>query len=116
MANHINITEEQIGKNWKLFYKVHKLIMASSKEIAPRLFPIYVKYSLGDDVLAIIFFKGIYAKGESIDLGLNIKSKKIPEGLKDAKYMKDRNATYSILVSEINFDKNKITNFIELTK
>lgn len=116
MNNQIEITEKQIGKNWQIFSKVHNLILASDKKVVFRLFPIYTKYTVDDEVIAIMFFKGAFAKDGSVDLGLNIKSEKSPKGLKDAKYMKDRSATYSILINEEDFEKEKIKNLIALTK
>lgn len=114
MINKTEITKEQIGKNWDIFKKVHQILLSVNKKVYFRVFPIYVKYFLDDEVFAVAFFKGNLVNDNQIDLGLKFYITPVLKNLRDAQYMKDANINYSILVDGKKFDKTEIKKVVVL--
>lgn len=116
LNNKKEIDEKQIGKNFPVFTKLHKLITKVNKKTYYFLYPIYIKYFIEDKVFATVFFKGGLVDKGGVDLGLKFETKPNIKGLRDAKYMKDPCANYSILIKDINFDTKKIRTLIKLAQ
>ena len=108
MVKKAEITKKQIGKNWEIFNKLHEVLMSVDKNVFFRIFPIYAKYFLNDEVFAVVFYKGSSTKDNQVDLGLKFETKPLLKGVKDAKYMKDPSVNFSILLNEDNLIKDKI--------
>jgi len=108
MDKKAEITKKQIGKNWEMFNKLHEVLMSIDKNVFFRIFPIYAKYFLNDEVFAVVFYKFSSTKDNQVDLGLKFETKPLIKGIKDAKYMKDPSVNFSMLINEDNFIKNKI--------
>jgi hypothetical protein len=108
------ITKEQIGKNWDIFKKVHQTLMSVDKNVYFRVFPIYAKYFLDDEVFAIVFFKGSLVGDNQVDLGLKFNITPALKSLRDAKHMKDSCVNYSVLVDGKKFDKTELKKIVML--
>lgn len=109
-------TEIIFGKidNCKIAEKVHSSIISSDKTIDYRIFPIYVRYSREDKVVAILYFKGKFVNPKEVVLGLNLEEKPKLLGFKDAKYMKDSNMTYSYIIKDSIDSKKFISKIVKL--
>lgn len=94
--------KSKLGKKWKLFSEVHRLILSINSDIEFRLFPIYVSYYLGDSVVAVIYFRGKHASGSQLDIGLALEKKPSILNFISAKYMKYPRISYSIKVNDPN--------------
>lgn len=114
MINRTEITKEQIGKNWDIFKKVHQILLSVNKKVYFRVFPIYAKYFLDDEVFAVIFFKGNLVNENQVDLGLKFNITPVLKSLRNAQYMKDSNVNYSILIDGKKFDKTEIKKIVAL--
>ena len=107
--------ENIISKN-NLVGKIHSAIMLVDKNLMFRVFPIYIRYSKNDKVIAVLFFKGKFVNLGELVLGLNLdKNPKLNE-LKDAKYMKDSNLTYSYIIKDSPISIKFVSKIIKLIK
>ena len=98
---------ENIISTDNLVGKIHSVIMLADKNLMFRVFPIYIRYSKNDKVIAILYFKGKFVNSGELVLGLNLdKNPKLKE-LKDAKYMKDSNITYNYSIKNSYEKKTK---------
>lgn len=106
-----------IGKrdNSELIRQIHLAILSLDKRIIFRVFPIYIRYSKNDKVIAVLFLKGKFVNLGELVLGLNLdKNPKLKE-LKDAKYMKDSNLTYSYIIKNSVVSIKFVSKIIKLT-
>ncbi len=107
--------EKIISKN-KLVGKIHFAIILVDKNIMFRVFPLYIRYSKNDKVIAILFFSGKFVNSGELVMGLNLDKKPKLTGFKDAKFMKDSNLTYSYIFKETAVSNNFISKIIKLIK
>lgn len=91
----------KLGEKWELFKKVHRLILSLDKRIDFCVFPIYIRYSLKEKNIALIYFKGKFVVDAGLDVGLNLKERPKIKGFINAKYMKYPGITYSIGLRKI---------------
>ena len=66
--------EKIISKN-KLVGKIHFAIILVDKNIMFRVFPLYIRYSKNDKVIAILFFSGKFVNSGELVMGLNLDKK-----------------------------------------
>lgn len=90
--------------NWKILNKIHTEILSLGAEVSYIIYPIYIKYFYGDNVIAVVFLKsgGSHMQAidkSQVDLGLNVAEKPQIKGFRTAEYMKDKNINFSILLS-----------------
>ena len=114
MIKKIEIAKEQIGKNWDIFKKVHQTLLSVDKNVHFRIFPIYAKYFLDDEVFAVVFFKGSLVTDNQVDLGLKFSIIPALKILRNAEYMKDPCVNYSVLVDGEKFDRIEIKKIVML--
>lgn len=107
--------ENIINKN-KLIGKIHPLIILSNKNIMFRIFPLYIRYSSNDKVIAVLFFRGKFTNPCELVLGLNLNKDPKLVGIKNANYMKDSNLTYSYLIKDSIESINLLKKVIKLIK
>lgn len=92
--------KNKLGEKWELFEKIHRLILSLNKGVEFRVFPIYIRYSLKEKNLALIYFKGKFADG-GLNVGLNLEERPKVKGFTNAKYMQYPGITYSIKLKKI---------------
>lgn len=91
--------KKKVGNKWSLFEKVHKLILSQNKKIEFCLLTIYVVYYLGDNNVAVIYFKGKSAK-EGLDVGLNLTQKPKSKFFTRAKHMSYPGINYCVKIEK----------------
>jgi len=101
-----NELKEKLGSKWPTFNKLHKLILSINPKIEYRIFPVYIRYSLRENIIAVVHFRGKFVLNNQLDVGFSFKEKPKFPGFINAKYMKYSGINYSI----------KITNEKGLTK
>ncbi len=92
----------KIDKDLTLFKLVHKTVCSLGKNIQFAIFPIYVRYTIKDKVVAILYFN----KKNFLDLGLNIHKNLTTKQFVNADYMKYPGITYSIKINSKTDIKN----------
>lgn len=103
--NELSIAElkKQLGsrKNWDLIADLHERLRGYSKRVSARIFPIYIRYSVDDDVVAMLFFRSsnsIKIEADEIELGIGFRDY-VPRAVKaDARHLKDANLTHSVRI------------------
>jgi len=104
----MNIEElkKKLSNKWPIFEKLHIFILSINPKIEYRIFPIYVRYCLGEKIIVLVYFQGKFVLNNQLDVGLSLKEKPRSSNFISAKYMHYPEINYSI----------KITDRAELTK
>jgi len=108
MAANVAIQSLSSRPNWPLIEKTHNKILKTFKNAKPLIFPIYIKYIVGDEVVAILYYRGsssqsnsansIQLQSNEVDVGFNVP--KLPsKRYRDAAYMRDKNINYSVKIN-----------------
>ena len=84
--------------NWEILQKTHHAILSLDKNIKFRIFPIYIQYSKGERLIAVLYYRGKFVNSDEVDLGLNLNHPPKLKELKDASYMKYANINYSCIL------------------
>ncbi len=93
--------KNKLGDRWEIFKKLHKLILSLNKDVDFHVFPIYIRYSLGEKNIVLIYFRGKFVADGGFNIGLNLdKHSKIKRFVK-AKYMKYPGITYSVKIKKL---------------
>jgi len=92
--------KEKIGNKWLIFNKAHKLILSISPKIEYRIFPIYIRYCLEENIIALVYFRGKFTSDNGLDIGFALKEKPKITGLVKASHMKYLGINYSIKIDE----------------
>ena len=95
------LVKKKCGIAFKIFIKLHKLILSLNKQINFRVFPIYVRYSLGEKNIALIYFKGKFITGGLLDLGLNLDQRPEVKEFIEAVHMHYPGISYSIKLKNL---------------
>jgi len=93
--------KNKLGDKWELFKKIHKLILSLNKEVDFRVFPIYIRYSLREKNIALIYFKGKFVANGNLDFGLNLEKYSKVKGFVRAKHMKYPGITHSVKLKKL---------------
>ena len=97
--------KEKMGNKWLIFNKIHGLILSISPKIKYRIFPIYIRYCSGEDIVALVYFKGKFTSDSGLDVGFAFKEKPKNSGLVKASHMKYPGINYSVKINR----QDKIT-------
>jgi hypothetical protein len=92
----------QSKEDLDLFKQVHSKMLSLGVNVYFSVFPIYIRYTIKNKVIAILYFN----KKNFLDLGLNISKNKISEQFVNASYMKYPGISYSIKISKKTDIKN----------
>jgi len=104
------------SSNWKLLQQLHRTILATSKNVEYRIFPIYIRYANDDKNIALLYFKGKHLRSDEIELGLNIGDAKNPTDFDNGKHMKYPGINCSIKLDASSKLTKKLIDTIKLTK
>ncbi len=96
----------KLGNKWPIFEELHLFILSLNPKITYRIFTIYVTYYLGEEIIAIAFFRGKFVLDCQLDVGFALMEKPKISNFTDAKYMKYPGINYSI----------KLNNRADITK
>jgi len=103
--------KEKLGDKWSTFDKLHRIILSVKRGIEYRIFPIYVSYFLGDNMVAVAYYRGKFRSdgkrggkldSKLLDAGFALKKKPKISGFVSAKHMKYPGITYSIKLGSPN--------------
>ena len=110
MNNFQQVLEKtQNPSNKKLLSEVHKKILSLGRNVNFRVFPIYIRYTKGKNIIAVLY----YNKKNFLDLGLNISKNVIDSKFKKAGYMHYPDINYSIDINKISDLSNKVINSLK---
>jgi hypothetical protein len=103
----------------ELIRKIHLAILSLDKRIIFRVFPIYIRYSKDDKVIAVLYLKGKYLKGKFVNsrkiiLGLNLNKKPKLLGFEKIEYVLDINIKYTYIINDSTKFNNSILKVIKL--
>ncbi len=116
MVKSINFSLLNNDKNKQiLLQKIHKSLI-SGENIECRIFPIYIRYTRGDDIIALLFYKGKQGNLSEVELGLSLKNSKIPDGFSNGKNLKYPGINFSIKLNKTKDLSKKIIDIISTTK
>ena len=60
---------------WPVLKKIHQFIMCLDGDVEYRVFPIYIRYNLGDSIIAVFYFKGKFISDGQLIVGFVLKEK-----------------------------------------
>lgn len=110
MADFQQVLEKiQDSSDRKLLSWVHKKILSAGKNVNFVIFPIYIRYTKGENIIAVLY----YNKKNFLDLGLNVNKSVIDAKFRRATYMKYPGINYSIQVGSVNDLSPKVVNFLK---
>lgn len=107
--------------NLELLQQLHDAIIRANKNIEYRIFPIYVRYDRGDDIVAVLRFKVNFKKinktepGE-LEFGLNIGDTKLPKGFENGESLKYPDINCSIKLNTSSRLTKQLLDAIKLIK
>jgi len=105
---------QSLKNKWDILYKSHNAIISFDKKIRFRIFPIYIQYTKGEDVIAILYYRGKHVNIDNINIGLNLKQKPNFKEVKDGLYLKYASINYSLLFKNQS-DINILIKLLNLT-
>jgi len=94
--------EKKLGDKLVIFNQLHEFIISLNPKINHRLSTVYIRYMLGDNVVAVVYFRGKFVSNCKLDVGFAFKEKPKNSSFKDAKYMNYPNINYSIKIKNSN--------------
>ncbi|HCM36849.1 MAG: hypothetical protein A3J30_02350 [Candidatus Wildermuthbacteria bacterium RIFCSPLOWO2_02_FULL_47_9c] len=81
---------DELTEKSELLKRLHEVVLSAHPKIEHRLFPIYIVYSLGEQTVALIYYKGKLVKEGGLYIGLHLneppKNKKFVSAA-DIKYL-----------------------------
>ena len=95
--------EKKLNSRFEIFKKIHEIILSLNPEIKHRLSTVYVRYMLGDKIIAVIYFRGKFVSECRLNGGFSFKEKSTFPDFKDGKFMNYPGINYSL---EIKSDKD----------
>jgi len=102
--------------NFGLVEALHKLLVSLSKDVEFRVFPIYIRYTIGDRIIAVLYFSGKTIESDQVEIGLNTGSTKKPDGFSGGEHMKYPGINCSIKVGGPKPLKKELFNIVKLIK
>lgn len=102
--------------NWQLLQQLHKALLSTGKDIAYRIFPIYIRYEDGDRTIALLYFKGKHLELGELELGLNIGAAKLPKGFDNGERMKYPEINCSVKLATSSRLTKELLDVLKLTK
>ena len=67
-----DIQLDKLTEKSELLKQLHEAVLSAHPKIEFRLFPIYIVYSLGEQSVALIYYKGKMIKGRGLYIGLHL--------------------------------------------
>ncbi|MBU2082372.1 hypothetical protein KKH14_03045 [Patescibacteria group bacterium] len=108
-----NDLKAKLGDKWLVFNKLHQFILSLSPEMECRLCTVYVRYMLGNNIIAVVYFRGKFVSSCQLDVGFAFKGKPKNHSFINAKYMNYPNINYSIKLKNSNDITKKLTDIIK---
>lgn len=91
--------KKKLSNKWSTLEKLHIFILSINPKIEYRIFPIYIRYCLGEKIVALVYFRGKFVSNNQLDVGLSLKEKPKFHGFINAKYMQYPGINYSIKIT-----------------